>query len=139
MRAAVGVDFELVAAATNVGEETGVFEHRYGGLAVKEHPGRGDELVAHSQVSKSDLGKFIAGTDGIGNRRVGPMVGLEKLNGIGICSICAAGTLVSVMAVVLTMETENGITRDAVKPAIISPAWTKSMPSSSEVADENSG
>jgi hypothetical protein len=90
-------------------------------------------------VSKSDLGKFIAGTDGIGNRRVGPMVGLEKLNGIGICSICAAGTLVSVMAVVLTMETENGITRDAVKPAIISPAWTKSMPSSSEVADENSG
>jgi hypothetical protein len=66
-------------------------------------------------VSKSELGKFIARTDGIGNRRVGPTVGLEKLNGIGICSIRAAGTLVSVMAVVLTMETEDGIMRDSVK------------------------
>jgi len=87
LRAAVGVDFELVAAATNVGEETGIFEHQYGELAVKEHPGRGDELVALNLVSKNELGKFIAGTDGIGNRRVGPMAGLEKLNGIGIAPL----------------------------------------------------
>jgi hypothetical protein len=115
LRAAVGVDFELVAPATYVGEETGIFEHRYGELAVKEHPGRGDELVALRVVSKNELGKFIAGTDGIGDRRVGPMVGLEKLNGIGICSIRAAGTLISVIAVVLTIEIEDGIKRDAVK------------------------
>jgi len=41
------------------------------------------------------------------------MAGLEKLNGIG--SIRAGGTLVSVMAVVLTKETEDGITLDAVE------------------------
>jgi len=110
-----GVDFELVAAATNIGEETGFFEHRYGGLAVEEHPGRGDELVGLSQVSKSELGKFNAGTDGISDRLVDPMDGLEKLNGIGICSARAAGTLVSVMAVVLTIETEDGITRDVIE------------------------
>jgi len=69
-----------------------------------------------SQVGKSELGKFlIAGTDGIGDRRVGPMLGLEKLNGIANCSIRAGGTLVSVMTVVLAMEKEDGITRDAVK------------------------
>jgi len=43
------------------------------------------------------------------------MDGLEKLNGIGICSARAAGTLVSVMAVVLTIETEDGITRDVIE------------------------
>jgi len=36
LRAAVDVNLQLVAAATNVGEETRVFEHRYGGLAVEK-------------------------------------------------------------------------------------------------------
>ena len=58
LRAAVGVNFQLVAAASNLGEETWVFEtwvfeHQYGGLAVKKQPGRGDEFVAVSQVGKS--------------------------------------------------------------------------------------
>jgi hypothetical protein len=62
LRAAVGVNLQLVAAATNVGEETRVFEHRYSGLAVEKDPRRGNEIVALGRLSKSELGEFNAGT-----------------------------------------------------------------------------
>jgi len=84
LRPTVGVSLQMVAAATNVGEETWVFEHQYAGLAVEKHPGRGNEIVALGQLSKSELGKFNAGTGKIiGDTRVGRVFSLEKPPGIG--------------------------------------------------------
>ena len=53
--ATIGVDLQLTVAAPDVSEEIRVFENRDSRLAVKEHPGRWDELVTRGQLSEGEM------------------------------------------------------------------------------------